>query len=94
MPRALTGLQVTVLQDVEQNPGTTIQEVADRTGRPYSSAQQCLARMVSTERIRLERERNGGYHLNHYFAWEGADPDSADPLERLYAAPAYDGEHP
>lgn len=86
--RKLTDTQVAALASVEANPGTSIKEVAQAIDGSYGKAQQALARLDRLELLRVERLRSGGWHKNIYYPLERADPDSDDPLERAFAAPA------
>lgn len=87
MPRKLTPRQVAALDHVNAEGEVTIQETADACDMPYATACQALLRL---ERIGLVTKEplGDGTRKVIYQKIILENPDSNDPLEQLFCAPA------
>lgn len=89
MPRKLSANQRKALDAVFERGDATIAEVAEMTGMPYGSTQQALSRLADRGAVRRDLLGDGTRQL--IFRPPALEqPDSSDPLERVFAAPAAD----
>lgn len=92
MPRKLTDIQQRCLDTVNEKGDVRIQEVADAVGCAYPTACTALLRLEQLGAVSKERLGGmGGAVLYRKIVLE--NPDSDDPLERLFAAPTAERKH-
>ena len=93
MPRKLTDYQRKALDFVNEKRDVTIQEVADGIGCAYPTASQALARLETLGHLTKERLGDGTNKVV-YRRLQLENPDSTDPLEKAFAAPAVEPDRP
>lgn len=87
MARKLTENQQKALDFVNQKRDVTIQEVAEATGMAYPTASQALHRLYILNAVTKERLGDGTNKVI-YRRIVLENPESDDPLEQAFAAPA------
>jgi DNA-binding MarR family transcriptional regulator len=88
--RKLTRNQARCLAHINEVGEATIQETADATELTYGAAQQALYRLADLGQVFKERLNDGTKKIV-YSKLVLENPDSDDPLERAFAAPAAEG---
>lgn len=90
MPRKLTPRQERALAIVNEKGDATIKEVAAEGEMAYPTACQALLRLETLGAVTKQRLGDGTNRVV-YQKIVLEDPESSDPLERAFAAPAVKG---